>query len=248
MKKIDINNINWKKAEKNCYTRKNIKLLNSFKDKYKDKRVFIIGNGPSLTTEDLDKLTDEVTFATNRIFALYDKTKWRPSYYFCQDTKTIINNSEEIKKNIKSQKFMRNLGKRRFPDKNTIFYYISSEQKEGLPQFSSDITKCVYEGATVSYSMIQFAVYMGFKEIYLLGMDCNYTITDGKIAKDSYPEGMYDENKSGYLPEIEYNIKAYKEAKKYTEDHNIKIYNATRGGKLEVFERIDLDKVLRGEK
>jgi hypothetical protein len=39
-------------------------------------------------------------------------------------------------------------------------------------------------------------------------------------------------------------IEAYREAKKYADLHNIKIYNATRGGMLEVFERVDLDKVL----
>ena len=39
-------------------------------------------------------------------------------------------------------------------------------------------------------------------------------------------------------------IDAYKVAKQYADDHNIKIYNATRGGKLEVFERVDLDDIL----
>ena len=34
---------------------------------------------------------------------------------------------------------------------------------------------------------------------------------------------------------------AYKIAKKYAETHGIKIYNATRGGEMEVFERVDFD-------
>ena len=36
-------------------------------------------------------------------------------------------------------------------------------------------------------------------------------------------------------------VLAYKSAKKYADSHGIRIYNATRGGKLEVFERIDFD-------
>jgi hypothetical protein len=43
-------------------------------------------------------------------------------------------------------------------------------------------------------------------------------------------------------------IAAYKEAKNYADGHGIKIYNATRGGMLEVFERVDLDRVVSREK
>ena len=39
-------------------------------------------------------------------------------------------------------------------------------------------------------------------------------------------------------------ITAYKVAKKYTERTDVKIYNATRGGMLEVFERVNLDEVI----
>ena len=42
------------------------------------------------------------------------------------------------------------------------------------PLFSEDVARVVYGGATVTYACIQIAVYMGFKEIYLLGVDCNY--------------------------------------------------------------------------
>ena len=36
----------------------------------------------------------------------------------------------------------------------------------------------------------------------------------------------------------------YKCAKDYADSHGIKIYNATRGGELETFERVDLDEIL----
>ena len=53
------------------------------------KRCFIIGNGPSLKIEDLNALVDEDCFACNRIYGLYDKTKWRPKYYCSQDEKVL---------------------------------------------------------------------------------------------------------------------------------------------------------------
>ena len=37
------------------------------------------------------------------------------------------------------------------------------------------------------------------------------------------------------------NLLAYQAAREYADRHGIKIYNATRGGKLEVFERVDFD-------
>ena len=40
---------------------------------------------------------------------------------------------------------------------------------------------------------------------------------------------------------------AYEAAEKYTESKGIKIYNATRGGMLEVFERVDLDSLFEEE-
>ena len=52
--------------------------------------------------------------------------------------------------------------------------------------FSRDIASVVYSGQTVTYSMIQFAAYMGFKEIYLIGVDCNYSKDNSTISADSY--------------------------------------------------------------
>lgn len=59
--------------------------LKLYKDIHKGKRCFIIGNGPSLRAEDLNKLSDEITLCGNRIYEIFDKTKWRPTYFFCID-------------------------------------------------------------------------------------------------------------------------------------------------------------------
>lgn len=63
-----------KRKESNTY-------LNSVKDAYKGKRCFVIGTGPSLTKEDLELLKGEVTFASNRIFKIFNETDWRPTFY-----------------------------------------------------------------------------------------------------------------------------------------------------------------------
>lgn len=39
-------------------------------------------------------------------------------------------------------------------------------------------------------------------------------------------------------------IEGFKVAKKYADEHGINIYNATRGGMLEVFPRVNLEDVV----
>ena len=48
------------------------------------KRIFLVGNGPSLNDMNLDLLENEYSIAMNRIELIYEKTSWRPSWYmFC---------------------------------------------------------------------------------------------------------------------------------------------------------------------
>jgi len=87
----------------------------------------------------------------------------------------------------------------------------------------------VYDGA------LQLAAYMGFTEIYLLGTDCQQYDDDEKMhftSDYSVVKSILNLNKI---------ISAYEVAKEYAEAHGIKIYNATRGGSLEVFQRVDFD-------
>ena len=70
--------------------------LKKFKNIHKGERCFIIGTGPSLTTGDLELLKDEICFGSNRIFEIYPRTSWRPTYYMNQDFKLIEKFHDEI--------------------------------------------------------------------------------------------------------------------------------------------------------
>jgi hypothetical protein len=113
--------------------------------------------------------------------------------------------------------------------------------------FSTDCSEKIYIGYMVTYAMLQMAVYMGFKEIYLLGMDHNFSREkqgDGSIAtKENVRNHAAILGNYGLwgVAEPVKTTNAYKSAKNYADGHGIKIYNATRGGKLEVFERVDFD-------
>jgi hypothetical protein len=100
------------------------------------------------------------------------------------------------------------------------------------------------------------AYYMGFKEVYLLGIDHNYSISlDEKgipVVKEDvkdYFEGSKASNQGLNLPRVAESTLAYMTARRFADKHsNFAVYNATRGGKLEAFERVDLDKILSRKK
>ena len=47
-------------------------------------------------------------------------------------------------------------------------------------KFSHDAHSFLYDGYSITYSLLQLAIYMGFKEIILLGCDSNYSIDQTK--------------------------------------------------------------------
>lgn len=237
------------------YSGENGRVLKSFKDKYKGQRCFIIGNGPSLTIDDLNKLKHEKTFAFNRIYYLFDKTDWRPSFYFTEDLKIIENSLDKINKLTLPYIFSPDIVSFDYNMKinnATYFKQIMDKFDQGLPKFSENFSKASYWGGTVSYTAMQMAVYMGFKEIYLIGTDHNFSMyenKDGKIiiddtVKDYFCDDYNQDKENLEIPNLDDSTKAYIAARKYCDTHGVKIYNATRGGKLEVFERKDFDSVI----
>lgn len=226
--------------------------LKSVKNKHNGERCFIVATGPSLTIADLEKLRNEVTFGMNSICLAFDETDWRPTYYGIQDEDVYMKLKEHIDQlNVNDQlnvkgKFISDTILNQLGIQVADDFYIfpmnmlnhNMEHKKYHTKFSDDAFAVVYNGYSITYSLIQIAVYMGFKEIYLLGVDCNYSSNMKHHFKDY---GLVDSNFSLHGMKM---ISGYKEAKKYADKYHVKIYNATRGGMLEVFERVDFDELL----
>lgn len=246
------------------------KKIQKFKNKYLGKRCFIIGNGPSLRMLDLEKLINEYTFACNSIYALYQNTYWRPTFY-CADDSVFCKNMMSKKADIQMltsaceaafTSIMREgFQYRDSEDIKNLFYVTTryeTDKKTGLPLFSNDCSKQVYASGTVSYLMLQLAIYMGFEKIYLLGMDMTFSVErrkDGCInfnkvdnhleaiekEEKQFEKDIMDRDSYAYMADVDLQLDGYKAAKNYAGLHERTIYNATRGGKLEVFERVDFD-------
>lgn len=221
--------------------------LIKFKNVHRGKRCFIVATGPSLKVADLNKLhkNGDICISMNRIFNIFDRTEWRPDYYMVGDKEMIEDLADEIA-NLKLQnKFIATEPKCYWNNpasKDSIPYKLLSRGiANKMPAFSEQIENGFCHGTTVTYLCIQLAVYMGFREIYLLGVDFNYT--NNVYDFQNHFEGCDTPQNKIRLNAIypEKTLLAYKAAKKYCEEHDIKIYNATRGGKLEVYDRVDFD-------
>lgn len=220
--------------------------LKEFENKYDGKRCFIIATGPSLTIDDLEKLKDEYTFGVNSIIKLFDETDFRPDFYGIQD-RDVYGAMQDV---IKSTKFKTafcadiiekyyNVPSDFIPfPYNGEYHLYNGKPNKYNAKFSDNAYEIVYDGYSITYSLIEIAVYMGFKEIYLLGCDCSYP----KGSKSHVVESGFVDKNAASNP-IRMRV-GYKCAKDYADSHGIKIYNATRGGELETFERVNLDEIL----
>lgn len=230
--------------------------FNILKDSHSGERCFIVGNGPSLTAKDLDLLKNEFCFAANQIFFAFKNTQWRPSAYLTVNVDTFLAYQSEIN----------NLNCTKFIDKKALDYGVEIQDALYLKHgtfagnedlFSEDVSKFYYNGGTVTYTAIQVAAYMGFKEIYLIGVDNNFTFEKNKngikrkndIQNHFYKDDISNKKADLYATvDVDHLTQSFIRAKDYADAHNIKILNATRGGKLEVFNRISLETLLDTKK
>lgn len=210
--------------------------ITRLKGKYEDKkRCFIVATGPSLNRNDLEvlKKNKEFSISMNRIYNI--EPIWYPDIYVVIDSVLMLEDAPKIRDYHAPVKIYADANLP--PDDDGMVIHCVSSSPEKMPRFSEDVAQKVYGGVTVTYSCIQLAVYLGFKEIYLLGVDCNYEKTS---RKNHFYNIAANDNHEHYVDGM---ILAYEAARQYADSHGVKIFNATRGGKLEVFERVNFDEL-----
>lgn len=224
--------------------------IKALRNKYVGERCFIVATGPSLTIADLEAIKGEYSFSMNSICKLFNQTSWRPTYFGIQDSLVYEKLEQDIQNNVKSPVLVGSNLKKDFKISeeyiefpfNHYYHEAQKDVNKYFVKFSDDCYEIVYDGYSVTYSLLQIAIYMGFKEIYLLGTDCNYELGKKNHIVDS---GYVDPNAYSSYKRL---MIGYEELDKYARQHNINIINCTRGGKLELFQRKSLEEVLKREK
>lgn len=165
---------------------------------HQGKRCFILGNGPSLKREDLSLLRDEYVFTVNQATRLPQFHDLHPNYHFWADPvffRIDENNPEDMELlqtmlsvaqdnpalecffPVQQADFVRRFHLDEHLHIN--YYYTGYGIYEGF-NGKIDYTKQVPGFGTVVHWCVTMAIYMGFREIYLLGCDNTGIITTVK--------------------------------------------------------------------
>lgn len=226
-------------------------------------RWFCIGNGPSLAKMNLDLLLGEKTVALNRIHLAYPSTDWRPTVYIKTDHNHrllgVYNEENKLNVNESSKSYLWDGFRCGLPNRHPnhivcptgmgnhpkvtwvtrcehhYWWYYSREDKRAnewhLPELCT-----AYSGIGVA---MQVAVLEGATEIYLIGCDLGY----GKEVGQDHFSPSYSLNKKKLgdfdIGNVDY---CHQVAKRSSP---IPIFNATIGGDLEVYPRVNYEEIIR---
>lgn len=157
-------------------------MFKDYKNKFNGDRCFIIGSGSSLKKEKLEYLKNEQIFVVNRSYKALEIGLPHFDFYVCVDHKVYNDHSSEIQKSSKFPRFYNQtfLESKKYwegPREQFIPVYKHTTRKEKkFDAFINGIIPLDYEvgwgkTVTVIVDAILIAYFMGFKKIYLLGVD-----------------------------------------------------------------------------
>ncbi len=245
----------------------NERVLKSLENRHAGRRCFVIGNGPSLRLDDLEKLKNEISIASNRIYVAFPSLVWRPSYFTCIDTVYAENHGKELNELDLFKIFPHYL--RSFLLRNgdptpqgTTAYFRQLPGRfsvEGVYRgnFSGDALRGFHTGPTVTILNLQLAYYLGCRPIYLLGVDGMYEVSRKRIPHGLHGQlAVCDGEQNHFHPDYRapgepYVVPlpdqvqvGYSACRKFLEERGVRVLNASRQTRVAAFERVDIDRVL----
>ena len=230
-----------------------MKKLTYFRNKYSDRRCFIVGNGASLNKTPLDLLKDDVSFGMNMISMIFDRTIWRPDFMVVTTTALGDDRYKHLiwdGISVSVWSFVWD----KFKDdpeinkaSNIVFIPVIHTEQIDHQDAKNDfwpkvIARGISKFASTTFAALQIAVYMGFNPIYLVGMDMEWkTFKGSKDVNHFHPDYYKSFSEKRYLESAKAQKRAYEIAKVATDKLGVEVFNATVGGKLEVFPRVEFE-------
>jgi len=233
----------WPSATFHPWRRDSVQRLAALKDRHKGQRCFLIGNGPSLKQTNLSHLKDEYTLGQNRIFMAFPDWGFSTSYFLSVNDLVVEQSAQEIQ-SLSMPCFVAWRARKWLKPQDNLFFIHTTYTGE---KFARDIRERVWEGGTVTYTSLQVAYFLGFSQVILVGVDHNY-VTPGKpnatVVSQGDDPNHFDPNYFGkgfrwQLPDLVQWEDAYRLARRTYEADGREVLDATVGGKLTVFPKVD---------
>lgn len=230
-------------------------------------RAWIIGNGPSIKDTNLELLRMETTFGTNRIYRAFKDHNndeatagdldaipyWRPNYYVrLENTHSNRRVEAEDIAQIKHpctmylhKGLLRAVPWHLINPKTRVEpfhtcqhgYPYETEFKEHDWHLEQGIHGICNLGTSVHAAM-QIAVVLGYGPLYLLGCDLGYVEGGNNHFVERYSDGYVLRPAADVNRDL---LAAHEAAFRCSP---VPIYNATKGGSLEVYPRVRMEDVL----
>lgn len=239
--------------------KKRISFLNNA---YKSKRAFVIGNGPSLSIEDLEtiKRHGDISIASNKIYLAFDQTDWRPDFLSVADWCVAENNRQTLKALPLCKIFPYNF-KHLFStsDRGCTFFFEQyvpepTSEENYRSYFYNDLRKGAFVGETITNFNIQLAAYLGCREIYLLGVDGSYNSASIKVSHNLYGEVFKSTGESNHfhpeyrskgetwsIPRVSCHEKNYSLCLQELSSRGVVLANASRKTEVKALPRVSFD-------
>lgn len=232
--------------------RKSAENIKRFKNIHKGKRCVIIGNGPSLNAMDLSFLEHEFCIGLNKIYLIFDQWDFRPSYFTSVNPLVLKQNHQEILNEIECPKFVSVAGLEYFEEDRPDLLFMPPDR---FHTFSPDLSEGMCEGYTVTFVAMQIAYYMGFEDVVLIGVDHSFStkgdpnkkVVSGGDDPNHFHPDYFGEGVEWHLPDLDNSERFYRMAKEIYEMDGRVIRDATVGGKLDIFEKVNYTSHFNGE-
>lgn len=220
--------------------------LLALKDRNRGKPMLVVGNGPSLNQTPLDDFAHVPAIGMNKIDLIYPRTTWRPEIVVCLNNLVAKQNQDVFAASAiptfvawKARWYLR------AENRKKLNFFDTSLSNA----FSTDPLKGFGSSATVTYIALQLAYWMGADPVIIFGVDHSfkYTGPEASYQKREGPDtNHFDPNyfKAGSYwgtPDLDQSELDFSLARQAFDEDGRNVYDATVGGKLEVFEKLGLE-------
>lgn len=239
--------------------REEVERWRALKDRYRGRRVFLIGNGPSLNQTPLYLLGDEYTMCFNRWDLMLERLCWRPTFYTTIDDRVLLDTVDIVNQLTDESEYAfypdihpYNVDFRNLIVRKPNVYWLFLDRAS----FSDRLPYCGIN-KTVANVGLQVLSFLGFRQIYMLGVDMHYSIPARALREnvrdivatedddDSHFDPRYfGKGRKFHVPMLDETFAKFREARAFFDARGVEVYNATVGGCLEEFPRVRLQDVL----
>ncbi|MBX5144686.1 hypothetical protein [Rhizobium lentis] len=226
------------------------------------RRCFILGNGPSVKDLHLSRLQGETVITVSNGYLHSDFDKFQPRYhcvpqitYGLMTSEDVIRWFEEMHSHLGAAELFLSSTEAALVQKYNLFpgrtvrYLVLGESFDGRPSEEIvDISRPVPGVESVPVMALMIAMYLGFKEIILLGVDHDHFLSssyqyafDLKVqkGKDSTAnaDGTLTTNRHDDFQSLARLWRQYRAIANIARANGIRIVNSTPGGALDEFDR-----------